>query len=165
MTLEPNPRRRMQLVYATTRDLQLRKDLRTVLEEEQMSFVPSANLLREIAICAVCTQDAPRRGRAGLCETHRAGWNLEACMAAQVPEPEPDESLHALVQRLLASSEGGVQLLAAFDRQRRALNLVWEAHSRGAVQLPESVAASVERAFVSAPRFGPSQSRPVPQAS
>lgn len=164
MSLEPNARRRIQLVFATTRDPQLRKDLRTVLEEEQMSFVPSANLLREIAMCAVCTQDAPRRGRAGLCEIHRARWNLEACMPAQCPEPEPDESLQALVQRLLASTDGGVQLLAAFDRQRRALNLVWEAHSRGAVQLPESVAASVEKAFVSAPRFVP-QSRPVPQAS
>src|SRR5262245_11650717 len=165
MTLEPNPRRRMQLVYATTRDPQLRKDLRTVLEEEQMSFLPSAELLREIAMCAVCTQDAPRRGRAGLCETHRSRWNLESCMAAQQSEPEHDESLHALAQRLLASSEGGAQLLAAFDRQRRALNLVWEAHSRGAVQLPESVAASVEKAFINTPGFVPSLSRPVPQAS
>jgi hypothetical protein len=165
MSLEPNARRRMQLVYATTRDPQLRKDLRTVLEEEQMSFVPSADLLRDIAMCAVCTQDAPRRGRAGLCEAHRARWNLEACLVAPSTDAEQGESLQSLVQRLLASADGGAQLLAAFDRQRRALTMVWEAHSRGAVQLPESVAASVEKAFVNAPRFLPTQSRPVPQAS
>ena len=46
-----------------------------------MSFVPSAELLRDIALCAACTQDAPRAGRAGLCDDHRARWNLEACMA------------------------------------------------------------------------------------
>jgi hypothetical protein len=166
MSLEPNARRRMQLVYATTRDPQLRKDLGTVLEEEQMSFVPSADLLRDIAMCAACTQDAPRRGRAGLCEAHRARWNLEACMVSASADCLHGESLHALVQRLLASADGGAQLLAAFDRQRRALSMVWEAHSRGAVQLPESVAATVEKAFVSVPRFLPGQSRPVvPQAS
>jgi hypothetical protein len=156
----------MQLVYATTRDPQLRKDLRTVLEEDQMSYVPSAELLRDIAMCAACTQDAPRRGRAGLCETHRARWNLESCMVAQEGDVDHGESLQTLVQRLLASADGGAQLLAAFDRQRRALSMVWEAHSRGAVNLPDSVAASVERACVSAPRFLPSQSRSVvPQAS
>jgi hypothetical protein len=163
MSLEPNARRRMQLVYATTRDPQLRKDLRTVLEEEQMSFVPSAELLRDIAMCGACTQDAPRRGRAGLCAAHRSRWNLEACMAG---ETEPGEALQTLVQRLLTSADGGVQLLEAFDRQRRALSMVWEAHSRGAVQLPDSVAASVEKAFASVPGFLPSQTRPVvPQAS
>jgi hypothetical protein len=166
MSLEPNARRRMQLVYATTRDPQLRKDLRTVLEDQQMSFAPSAELLREIAMCAVCTQDAPRRGRAGLCATHRSRWNLESCMADEQRDAENGEALQTLVRRLLASADGGVQLLAAFDRQRRALGMVLEAHSRGAVQLPESVAASVEKAFASAPGFQPSQSRPaVPQAS
>ena len=78
MSLEPNARRRLQLVCATTRDPQLLKDLRQVLEEEAMSFVPSAQLLRAIAMCAVCTQDVPRSGRAGLCDDHRARWNLEA---------------------------------------------------------------------------------------
>ena len=66
MSIEPNARRRLQLVYATTRDPELLKDLRQVLEEDPMAFVPSAELLREIAVCVACTEDAPRGGRATL---------------------------------------------------------------------------------------------------
>ncbi|HXT02827.1 MAG TPA: hypothetical protein VN760_01490, partial [Casimicrobiaceae bacterium] len=152
MSLEPNARRRLKLVCATSRDPELVHDLRQALEEEQMSFVPSADLLRDIALCAACTQDAPRTGRSGLCEVHRGRWNLEACAAAatdMVDEP----SLDRLVSGVLASPEGGAQLLTAFERQRRALRLVLEAHARGAVQLPDSIAETVERACTSGPRF------------
>ncbi len=117
-----------------------------------MSFVPSAELLRDIALCAACTQDAPRMGRAGLCDDHRARWNLEACMADS-PSNREDASLQQLVRGVLASPDGGAQLLSAFDRQRRALRLVMEAHARGAVRLPESIAQTVERACTSGPRF------------
>ena len=63
------------------------------------------------------------------------------------------ESLQRLVHGALLSPDGGAQLLAAFDRQRRALQLVLEAHARGAVRLPDSIAESVERACATAPRF------------
>lgn len=152
MSIEPNARRRLQLVAATTRDPQLLHDLRQVLEEDPMSFVPSAELLRDIALCAACTQDAPRTGRAGLCDDHRARWNLEACMA-DTPESGEEASLQRLVRGVLASPDGGAQLLSAFDRQRRALRLVLEAYTRGAAQLPESIAQTVERACTSGPRF------------
>lgn len=152
MSIEPNARRRLQLIAATTRDPELLMDLRLVLEEDPMSFVPSADLLRRIATCAECTQDAPRAGRAGLCDDHRSRWNLEAC-AANVDEGCTHVSLQRLVSGVLASPDGGAQLLAAFEQQRRALNLVREAHNRGAVRLPESIAASVERACQSGPRF------------
>ena len=151
MSIEPNARRRLRLVAATTRDPQLLNDLRQVLEEDPMSFVPSADLLREIACCAVCTQDAPRAGRAGLCSDHRARWNLEVCMSESSASAE-QVTLQRLVHGVLVSPDGGAQLLAAFDRQRRALRLVWEAHNRGAVRLPESIAASVERACAVEPR-------------
>ncbi|HEY4129117.1 MAG TPA: hypothetical protein VGM50_00760 [Gemmatimonadaceae bacterium] len=152
MSIEPNARRRLQLVAATSRDPQLVKDLRQVLEEDPMSFVPSAELLRDIALCAACTQDAPRTGRAGLCDDHRARWNLEACMA-DTPSSREDASIQQLVRGVLSSPDGGVQLLSAFDRQRRALRLVLEAHARGAVLLPDSIAQTVERACMSGPRF------------
>jgi hypothetical protein len=152
MSIEPNARRRLRLVAATTRDPQLLYDLRQVIEADPMSFVPSADLLRDIACCSACTQDAPRAGRAGLCDDHRARWNLEACMAESTDSVE-QASLQRLVHAVLASPDGGAQLLSAFDRQRRALRLVWEAHNRGAVRLPESIAASVERACASGPRF------------
>ena len=152
MSIEPNARRRLQLVCATTRDPELMMELRQVLEEDQMSFVPSADLLRDIALCAACTQDGSRTTRAGLCEEHRARWNLEACMA-ETSEATEQASLQRLVQGLLTSPDAGAQLLSAFDRQRRALRLVLEAHARGAVRLPESIADTVERACASGPRF------------
>jgi conjugal transfer/entry exclusion protein len=62
-------------------------------------------------------------------------------------------SLQQLVTGVLTSPDGGAQLLSAFDRQRRALRLVLEAHARGAVRLPESIAQSVERACDAGPRF------------
>jgi len=152
MSIEPNARRRLQLVAATTRDPQLLHELRQALEEDPMSFVPSAELLRDVACCVACTQDTPRTGRAGLCDDHRSRWNLEACMADSTDVPE-QESLERLVHGVLAAPDGGAQLLSAFERQRRALRLVWEAHNRGAVRLPESIAASVEKACASGPRF------------
>ena len=152
MSIEPNARRRLQLVYATTRDPELLKDLRQVLEEDHtMSFVPSGDLLRDIALCVACIQDGPRAARAGLCDEHRARWNIEACMADAPHDDDP--SLQRLVHGVLTSPDGGVQLLSAFDRQRRALRLVLEAHARGAVRLPDSIAQTVERASTTGPRF------------
>jgi hypothetical protein len=152
MSIEPNARRRLQLVYATTRDPELLKELRQVLEEDHtMSFVPSGDLLRDIALCVACIQDEPRAARAGLCDEHRARWNIEACMANAPVDDHP--SLQRLVHGVLTSPDGGAQLLSAFDRQRRALQLVLEAHARGAVRLPESIAQMVERACTAGPRF------------
>jgi hypothetical protein len=151
MSIEPNARRRLQLVYATTRDPELLKDLRQVLEEDQMSFAPSAELLRDVALCRACVQDGPRAERAGLCDDHRARWNLELCMSNASDGEDP--SLQRLVHGVLTSPDGGAQLLSAFDRQRRALRLVLEAHTRGAVRLPESIAITVERACATEPRF------------
>jgi hypothetical protein len=164
MSIEPNARRRLQLVLATSRDHELVKDLRQVLEEDSMAFVPSAELLRGIAMCAACTQDAPRSGRAGLCDDHRSRWNLEACMA-HTSDEGADPSLQRLVTGVLASPEGGAELLSAFDRQRRALRLVLEAHARGAVRLPESIAETVERACATEPRFLNGSRSAVQQAS
>ena len=72
---------------------------------------------------------------------------------ADATDPSEQASLQRLVHGVMTSPDGGAQLLSAFDRQRRALRLVWEAHNRGAVRLPESIAASVERACTSGPRF------------
>lgn len=162
MSIEPNAGRRLRLVCATTRDPDLMIELRRVIEDDPMAFVPSADLLREIALCETCTQDAPRTARAGLCEPHRARWNLEACMA-QASDSTDHGSLQGLMHGLFASPDVGAQLLSAFDRQRRALRLVLEAHSRGAVRLPDSIAETVERACSAGPRFltgGPRSATP-----
>ena len=59
----------------------------------------------------------------------------------------------SLVRRALSTEDGGTQLLAAYERQVRALDMVWEAHRLGAVKLPEAVAEKVEQARVAQPRF------------
>jgi hypothetical protein len=151
--LEPNARRRLRLVAATSRDPELVNDLLQALGEDRMSFVPSAELLRDIALCAACTQDASRTRRAGLCDAHRARWNLEMCMAEAEEASCSTTGLDHLVQDVLTSPDSGAQLLSAFDRQRRALRLVLEAHARGAVRLPDSIARTVERACTTGPRF------------
>jgi hypothetical protein len=159
MSIEPRANRRLRLVCATTRDPELLNDLRQVLEEDPMSFVPSADLLRDIALCAACTQDSSRKARAGLCDAHRARWNLQSCLDQSAESDVEDESLQHLLHGVLTSPDGGAQLLSAFDRQRRALRMVLDAHACGAVRLPESVAASVERACDTGPRFLVSGSR------
>jgi len=64
-----------------------------------------------------------------------------------------EPQLESLLKRALTSEEGGTQFLAAYERQARALDAVWEAQSRGAVQLPQSVADKVEQARTTPPRF------------
>ena len=120
-----------------------------------MSLVPSVDLAREIARCPHCrSSDSGAVRREWLCEVHRGRWNLEACTTG-----EPDREvmtgvyLETLMRRALTSEEGGTQFLAAFERQARALDAVWEAHRRGAVHLPEAVADKVEKARTSPPRF------------
>ena len=61
--------------------------------------------------------------------------------------------LETLLRRALSTEQGGTQFLAAYERQARALDAVWEAHRRGAVQLPQAVADKVEEARTTPPRF------------
>lgn len=155
MGFEPNARRRLRLVAAATRDPVLAHELVGALEEETMSLVPSVDLARAIARCPHCrSSHASTSSREGLCEVHRARWNLEACMNGVADrEVTPEPQLESLLRRALTSEEGGTQFLAAYERQARALEAVWEAHSRGAVQLPQAVADKVEQARTTRPRF------------
>ncbi|HEY2377097.1 MAG TPA: hypothetical protein VGH98_14070 [Gemmatimonadaceae bacterium] len=61
--------------------------------------------------------------------------------------------LESLLRQALGSEDGGTEFLAAYQRQATALEAVWEAHRRGAVQLPQSVADKVELARTTPPRF------------
>jgi hypothetical protein len=166
MGFEPNAARRLRAMWATTSDPSLRHDLSNALQEfSSMSFVPSADLRRQIALCPACELRDPSAGREGLCDSHRFRWNLELC-AADTRRDDTDEALDRIMQGVLASETSGRELLSAIDRQLRALALVWEAHERGAVQLPERIAESVRLARQGTPRFLPAAPRrPVQQAS
>ena len=153
MSIEPNARRRLQLVAATTRDPELLKDLRQVLEEDHtMSFVPSGDLLRDIALCVACIQDGPRAARAGLCDDHRARWNIEACMAdasaSEDPSLQTSGARRADVARWRGTaacrrSTGSAVRSDSFLKRMRAARFDCRRASR----------ETVERACTAGPRF------------
>lgn len=119
-----------------------------------MSFQPTISLRNIIAACESCRSDGTSPiDRAMLCDSHRARFNLEVCADRAALQEGPAEHLDDLMRRAMASGELGTELLAAFRRQAQALDAVWEAHRRGAAQLPDAVAANVERALVKVPRI------------
>jgi hypothetical protein len=154
MGFEPNAPQRLRLLLDSTSDLLLKIDLEQVLESSPMPFVPTVGLRNVIAGCDTCRSDgvAPI-DRASLCDVHRARYNLEICADRAALQEGPVEHLDELMRRAMASGELGTELLAAFRRQARALDSVWEAYRRGAAQLPDGVAATVERALVKVPRI------------
>ena len=70
--------------------------------------------------------------------------------------------LERLVRRAIATEDGKSGFLSALECQARALDMIWEAHTRGAAQLPAPVAASVERARTAMPGYlrGSAATRP-----
>ena len=154
MSLEPYATQRLQLVLRSTTDLVLRTELQQVLDSSSMSFVPSISLRNSIAGCDACGSDAVAPiDRAALCAPHRARYNMEICSDRAALQEGPVEHLDDLMRRAMASGEVGTELLTAFRSQARALDAVWEAYRRGAAQLPDAVASSVERALVKVPRI------------
>jgi hypothetical protein len=129
-------------------------ELQQVLEKTPMSFLPSVALRNAIAACDVCHADGSAPvDRSHLCSEHRSRFNLEVCADRAALQEGPIDHLDELMRRAMASGELGTELLAAFRRQARALDAVWEAYRRGAAQLPDGVAANVERALVKVPRI------------
>jgi len=154
MGFEPNAPQRLRLLRDSTSDLLLRRELQQVLERSTMNFSPSVGLRNVIAGCDACRSDGITPiDRDQLCSVHRARYNMELCADRAALEEGPIDHLDELMRRAMASGEIGTELLSAFRRQARALDAVWEAYRRGAAQLPDSVAASVERALVKVPRI------------
>lgn len=154
MGFEPNAPQRLRLLHDSTTDLVLRRELQQVLNSTPMPFAPTVNLRNAIAGCDACRSDGiVPIDRASLCDAHRPRYNLEVCADRAALQEGPVEHLDDLMRRAMASGELGTELLAAFRRQARALDAVWEAYRRGAAQLPDGVAASVELALVQVPRI------------
>jgi hypothetical protein len=154
MTLEPNPSRRLHMMLASTNDLILRKELQLALLNSPMPFVPSVGLRNAIVGCDGCSSDGSSPiDRSELCTGHRARMNVELCADRAVLEEGPVDHLDDLMRRAMSRGELGTELLAAFRRQAKALDSVWEAYRRGAANLPDGVAASVEDALVKVPRI------------
>lgn len=154
MSIEPNAPDRLRMVLHTTSDIVLRMELQQVLQSSTMPFVPSVGLRNAIAGCDACRSDGITPiDRASLCAPHRARYNLEMCADRAALQEGPAEHLDDLMRRAMASGEVGTELLTAFRRQARALDAVWEAYRRGAADLPDGVATSVQQALVNVPRI------------
>jgi hypothetical protein len=129
-------------------------ELQQALKGSSMPFVPTVGLRNAIAGCDSCRSDAIAPiDRDSLCGDHRARFNMEVCADRAALQEGPVDHLDELMRRAMATGDIGTELLAAFRRQARALDAVWEAYRRGAAQLPDGVAASVERALVKVPRM------------
>lgn len=153
MGFEPNARHRLMLVCRSADDPILREELALALEDRSMSSIPSTELARQIDECPDCHREGVARGgRDGLCSTHRSRWNLEACMTRQNDDMATGY-LERLVRRAIASETSGASVLTALEYQARALDMVWEAHRRGAAQLPPGVADTLERARSAIPEY------------
>lgn len=154
VSIEPNAAHRLRQVLSSTSDLVLRLELQQVLESATMSFAPSVTLRNLIAACDSCRSDGTTPiNRGELCDAHRARFNLELCSDRAALQEGPAEHLDELMRRAMASGELGTEVFAALRRQSQALDAVWEAYRRGAAQLPDAVAANVERALVKMPRI------------
>jgi hypothetical protein len=154
MGFEPNATERLHLLSDSTSDFLLSIELQQVLQSSPMHFAPSTGLRNAIAGCDACGSDGTSPiDREGLCSTHRPRYNLEICSDRAALQVGPIEHLDDLMRRAMASDELGTELLTAFRRQARALDAVWEAYRRGAAQLPDGVASTVENALVKVPRI------------
>jgi hypothetical protein len=154
MGFEPNAPERLRRLLHSTTDLVLRTELQQVLQSSPMTFVPSVGLRNAIAGCDACRSDGTSPiDRAELCASHRARFNVEICADRAALQEGPVDHLDDLMRRAMASGEMGTELLTAFRRQARALDAVWEAYRRGAAELPDGVASSVERALIKVPRI------------
>ena len=145
MGFEPSASSRLQRVWATTRDPQLRQELGTILEDPEMSFAPSSELLQQIRSCPECEHQERRVTRDGLCEIHRSKWNLEL-VSTETFADDGDADLNKIMTSVLADENSGRRLLVTLERQLRALHLVWDAHQIGAVHLPDQVVEAVRLA-------------------
>lgn len=124
MGFEPNAARRLQMIYDCTSDPTLRSELETLLPSRR-----------------------PNPGMEYLAPTP-ATFDDERPAAAPSFSPPVSE----FVSDLMASRDVHAELLNAFAAQAKAVQLVWEAHRRGAIELPSSVLESVSRARA-LPRF------------
>jgi len=108
------------------------------IKPTSMTALPSTPLARAVASCPDCHARVTPAGVRALCDRHEAVWRFEQVVgAAAAPMAE----------------DVGRELMDAFRRQASALNMVWEAHLRGAVRLPEEVTELVRAARERAPDF------------
>jgi hypothetical protein len=137
MGYEPGAARRLRLLCATSRDSQLRSIL-DLLGDDSMPSSPRELLLSTF----------DETGGGGPCDVSSTSSNTINTTSNNRPL---GEGLEALTAGL--SAEETAMALLALSEHAGALRLVWEAHARGAITLPPSVARRVAQARRAVPPF------------
>ncbi len=140
---EPSAARRLRRVVARTSDHSLRATIEPLLMD-----VPNTSF--DVPVRAERTAWSPP-----------AGWRAEplgdapAAPAIQTNLPLDDARLGGDLPNLTRDLSGAdmAELLVVLAQQATALKLVWEAHVRGALTLPDSLERRVEQARHRVPRF------------
>lgn len=144
MGYEPSAARRLQRVVACTSDHSLRATLEPLLMD-----VPNTSY------------DVPVRSERTPWTPPASGWRTEplgdtpAPRSLQADLPLDDARLGSDLPSLTRGLSGAdmAELLVVLAQQATALKLVWEAHVRGALTLPESLERRVEQTRHRVPRF------------
>ncbi len=146
MGYEPNAARRLRRVVASTSNVLLRETLTPLLMD-----LPNTSL--DVAA-------RPTRTHRGSSDAQRGDKLLGDVLvptspAIQADLPLDDRRLGGDLPELARGLSGAdmAELLVVLAQQSAALNLVWEAHMRGAITLPDSLEGRVENVRRSVPRF------------
>lgn len=126
MGFEPNAANRLRLLYSSTNDPALRSDLETLLPKGS-----SRSRMTHASVHPTLDDEGNGNGNG---------------------RPAFSSSVSDFVTDLLSEKEAHAELLNAFGAQAKAVQLVYEAYRRGAVDLPPSVLEAVTRART-LPRF------------
>lgn len=86
------------------------------------------------------------------CNEQREAWMEETVRMSSPRYERFSDSIETLLNGTMTADGAGLELLLALQSHVSALDGVWEAHQRGAVVLPESVARSVSVARMQIPR-------------
>jgi hypothetical protein len=130
MGYEPGAARRLRLLCAGSRDSQVRSILSDLLEDDPMPSSP-----RELLLSTFDETDSP--------------CDLSPSLAT------PPTSLGGELESLVTGLSGCDTALAlvSLSEHAAALRLVWEAHVRGAITLPPTLARRVMHARRSVPPY------------
>jgi hypothetical protein len=145
MGYEPCAARRLRRVVASTLDRSVRDTLEPLLMD-----LPNTSLdVAARPVRAPRTPPAPDRRVEGLGDVAPAG------RAVQGDLPLGEARLGGDLPGLTSELSGAdlAELLMVLAQQATTLRLVWEAHARGAITLPESLEQRVEQVRNRVPRF------------
>lgn len=145
MGYEPYAARRLRRVVACTSNVLLRETLTPLLMD-----LPNTSL--DVTARPARTHRTSPDAQRG---DERLGDALVPSPVVQADLPLDDRRLGGELPELARGLSGAdmAELLVVLAQQSAALKLVWEAHTRGAITLPDSLEQRVESVRRRAPRF------------